>query len=130
MLPRDWLRGVSRLFLPFGAEREAARLAIDHDVYVGGAAAYSTLGWFDDPVLSTFIRYDAAALADLLFHELAHGVVYVRGDSAFNEAFATFVGNAGALRWLGEGSAGPMPTPAASRPSAPSRATWPTGAGS
>ena len=88
-----------------GAEREAARLALDHDVYVGAAAAYSTLGWFDDPLLSTFIRYDDAALADLLFHELAHGVVYVRGDSAFNEAFASFVGNAGALRWLGEGSA-------------------------
>ena len=88
-----------------GAEREAARLALDHDVYVGAAAAYSTLGWFDDPLLSTFIRYDDAALADLLFHELAHGVVYMRGDSAFNEAFASFVGNAGALRWLGEGSA-------------------------
>ena len=88
-----------------GAEREATRLAPDHDVHIGAAAAYSTLGWFDDPVLSTFIRYDEAALADLLFHELAHSVVYVRGDSAFNESFASFVGNAGALRWLGEGSA-------------------------
>jgi len=82
------------------AEREAARLAVDHDVHVSGAAAYSTLGWFDDPVLSTFVGYDDAALADLIFHELAHGVVYVRDDSAFNESFAGFVGNAGALRWL------------------------------
>ena len=88
-----------------GAQREAARLAaLGHDVHIGGAAAYSTLGWFDDPVFSTFIRYDDAALADILFHELAHGVVYVRGDSAFNEAFASFVGNAGTLRWLGDGN--------------------------
>ena len=87
-----------------GAQREAARLARAHDVYIGAAAAYSTLGWFDDPVFSTFMRYDNAALADLLFHELAHGVVYARGDSAFNEAFASFVGNAGALAWLGAGN--------------------------
>ena len=88
-----------------GAQREAARLAaLGHDVHIGAAAAYSTLGWFDDPVLSTFIRYDDAALADLIFHELAHGVLYVRGDSAFNEAFASFVGNAGALRWLDDGN--------------------------
>ena len=87
-----------------GAQREAARLALQHDVHIGAAAAYSTLGWFDDPVFSSFIRYDGAALADLLFHELAHGVVYVRGDSAFNEAFASFVGNAGAMRWLGAGN--------------------------
>ena len=87
-----------------GAQREAARLARDHDVHIGAAAAYSTLGWFNDPVFSTFIRYDDAALADLLFHELAHGVVYVRGDSAFNEAFASFVGNTSALAWLGAGN--------------------------
>lgn len=87
-------------FSRLDAEREAARLAVDHDVHLAGVAAYSTLGWFADPVLSTFLRYDDAALADLLFHELAHSVVYVRDDSAFNEAFAGFVGNEGALRWL------------------------------
>ncbi len=82
------------------AEREAARLAVDHDVHIAAAAAYSTLGWFNDPILSSFIHYDEAALADLLFHELAHSVVYVRGDSAFNESFASFVGNQGASAWL------------------------------
>ncbi|MEE4300473.1 MAG: aminopeptidase [Pseudomonadales bacterium] len=70
------------------------------DVHVGGAAAYSTLGWFDDPLLSTFIDRDDPALAELLFHELAHGVLYVPGETAFNESFATFVGREGARRWL------------------------------
>ena len=70
------------------------------DVHVGGASAYSTLGWFDDPLLSTFIERDDAALADLLFHELAHGVLYVPGETAFNESFATFVGREGTRRWL------------------------------
>ncbi len=83
-----------------GAEREAQRLALDHDVHISGAAAYSTLGWFDDPILSSFIRYDDASLADLLFHELAHSLIYVPDDSTFNESFASFVGNQGALAWL------------------------------
>ena len=82
------------------AQQEAARLAVDHDVHLSGSAAYSTLGWFDDPLLSSFIHYDEPDLADLIFHELAHSVVYVGGDSAFNESFAGFVGNAGALLWL------------------------------
>ena len=82
------------------AEREAARLSLEHDVHLYPVTAYSTLGWFDDPILSSFIYYDEAALADLLFHELAHSVVYVPGDSAFNEAFAGFVGNEGAIAYL------------------------------
>ena len=82
------------------AAREAERLGVSHDVMVAEVAAYSTLGWFDDPVLSSFLGYDEASLADLVFHELAHSVVYVAGDSAFNESFAGFVGNEGALRWL------------------------------
>ncbi len=82
------------------AEREAARLAVEHDIYLYPVTAYSTLGWFDDPILSSFVYYDDASLADLIFHELAHSVVYVPGDSAFNEAFAGFVGNEGAMRWL------------------------------
>ena len=86
-----------------GARREAERLAAKgYDVHVGGAAAYSTLGWFADPVFSSFLHYDDAALAGLLFHELAHQVVYVRDDSAFNESFADFVGHAGARQWLAE----------------------------
>ena len=85
-----------------GARREAARLAVDYEVHVAGAPAYSTLGWFADPVFSTFLHYDDAALADLIFHELAHRVAYVRDDSAFNESFASFVGQAGAMQWLAD----------------------------
>lgn len=72
-----------------------------YDVRVGGVAAYSTLGWFADPVLSTFLDYADADLAALIFHELAHQVVYVKGDSVFNESFATAVEVAGVRRWLG-----------------------------
>ena len=70
------------------------------DVQVLGVPAYSTLGWFNDPVLSTFINYPEAELARLLFHELAHQKFYIKGDSEFNEAFATTVESAGVARWL------------------------------
>jgi predicted aminopeptidase len=70
------------------------------DVFVYGVAAYSTLGWFDDPVLNTFIRYPDADLARLVFHELAHQVVYVKGDTAFNESFAVAVEEEGLRRWM------------------------------
>ena len=66
-----------------------------HDVQVGGVPAYSTLGWFNDPLISTFINYPDAELARLIFHELAHQVVYVAGDSQFNESFASAVEEAG-----------------------------------
>jgi predicted aminopeptidase len=71
-----------------------------YDVYVGGVPAYSTLGWFDDPLLNTFIRYPDAQLAQLLFHELAHQVLYVPGDTTFNESFAVTVEQEGVRRWL------------------------------
>lgn len=71
-------------------------------VHVGGAAAYSTLGWFDDPLLDTFIDWSEGQLANLLMHELAHGKVWVRGDAAFNESLASFVGDAGARAWLAD----------------------------
>jgi predicted aminopeptidase len=70
------------------------------DVYVGGVPAYSTLGWMDDPVLSTFIRYPQTEIARLIFHELAHQVVYVPGDSTFNESYAVTVELEGVRRWL------------------------------
>jgi predicted aminopeptidase len=83
------------------AQAHAAALAAKGlDTYVGGVPAYSTLGWFDDPVLSTFIHYPDPELARLLFHELAHQVVYVKDDTAFNESFATAVELAGVDRWL------------------------------
>jgi predicted aminopeptidase len=78
---------------------ETLRLA-DNDVYVGGVPAYSTLGWFDDPLLSTFIRLPDAQLARLLFHELAHQVAYARDDTTFNESFAVAVEEEGVRRWL------------------------------
>ena len=71
-----------------------------YDVFVYGVAAYSTLGWFDDPVLNTFVRYPDAELARLVFHELAHQLVYVKGDSMFNESFAVAVEEEGVRRWL------------------------------
>ena len=69
------------------------------DVYIGGAIAYSTLGWFDDPILSTFINLSAADTVALIFHELAHGLLYVPDDTAFNESFATAVEQEGLKRW-------------------------------
>jgi predicted aminopeptidase len=71
-----------------------------YDVYVGGASAYSTLGWFKDPVLNTFIFDPESDLSETLFHELGHQRVFASGDTDFNEAFATTVGQEGARRWL------------------------------
>lgn len=71
-----------------------------YDVSVGGVGAYSTLGWFKDPVLNTFIFEDDSELAEIIFHELAHQRLFARGDTDFNEAFATTVGQEGSRRWL------------------------------
>lgn len=74
------------------ARRYAARIADEGwDVHVGGVTAYSTLGWFADPVLDTFAFLPEVDLAGLLFHELAHRRLYAPGDTAFNESFASFV---------------------------------------
>jgi predicted aminopeptidase len=70
------------------------------DVYVGGIAAYSTLGWFSDPVLNTVMNRREHQLAALIFHELAHQVAYAKGDTEFNESFATAVEREGQRRWL------------------------------
>src|SRR6185437_5297913 len=70
------------------------------DVYVGGVSAYSTLGWFSDPVLSTFINYPEPEIARIVFHELAHQEVYIKGDTVFNESFAVSVEEEGLRRWL------------------------------
>ena len=84
-----------------GAGRLAAELRDQHyDVFVGGVPAYSTLGWLDDPLLNTVIRYPEPELARLIFHELAHQEVYVQGDSTFNESFAVTVEEEGVKRWL------------------------------
>jgi predicted aminopeptidase len=70
------------------------------DVQVAGVPAYSTLGYFNDPVLNTFIQYPDAELARLIFHELSHQVVYIKNDTTFNESFATAVEVVGVERWL------------------------------
>ena len=71
-----------------------------YDVFVGGVGAYSTLGWFKDPALNTFIFDPEPDLAETIFHELGHQRVFARSDTDFNEAFATTVGEEGARRWL------------------------------
>jgi len=79
----------------------AAKLEEDgFDVYTGGVDAYSTLGWFEDSLLSTVLNRADYQLAGLIFHELAHQLVYLPGDTTFNESFATAVEREGVRRWL------------------------------
>ena len=96
------LRRLSRLF-----RRSARRAALPQalrgrgfDVTVGGVAAYSTLGHFDDPVLNTMMGWNDVELAAIIFHELTHQLLYVPNDSSFNEALATTVEEEGVRRWL------------------------------
>lgn len=70
------------------------------DVYVGGVTVYSTLGWFDDPVLNTIINRPIPDIAGLIFHELAHQRLYLKGDTTFSESFAMTVELEGVHRWL------------------------------
>lgn len=71
-----------------------------YDVAVSPAVAYSTLGWFADPVLNTMLAWDDARLAGFIFHELAHEGLFVPGATEFNEAYATVVEREGVRRWL------------------------------
>ena len=85
------------------AEDFAGRMAKkSFDVMVSPAVAYSTLGWFDDPLLDTMLKYSEASLAGIIFHELAHERLYVSGDTNFNEAFAGFVEQTGVRLWLSD----------------------------
>ena len=70
------------------------------DVTVTGVRAYSTLGWFDDPLLSSMVELSEPWLAGIVFHELAHQRLYVPGDTDFNESFAVVVERAGVRRWI------------------------------
>lgn len=82
------------------AEAYAAKLRRqDKDVSVTGATAYSTLGWFADPLLNTMLQRADPDMAEVLFHELAHQRLYIDDDSSFNEAFATAVAHYGVRRW-------------------------------
>jgi predicted aminopeptidase len=83
------------------AERFSAGLAAQgNDVYVGGVPAYSTLGYFADPLLNTFMHFPDVEIARLLFHELAHQVAYAPDDTVFNESFAVAVETEGTKRWI------------------------------
>jgi predicted aminopeptidase len=84
-----------------GAARgEAALQKLDgKDVYVSGVEAYSTLGWFNDPIISSMMNWGDERLATLIFHELAHQRFYVKDDSEFNESYATFVEEEGTRQW-------------------------------
>lgn len=84
-----------------GRARGAAALMREEglDTWIGGVEAYSTLGWFDDPILSSMVRWDEDRLAAVIFHELAHQKLYVADDSAFNESFASFVEREGLRQW-------------------------------
>jgi predicted aminopeptidase len=107
LTPEQWCypvagcAGYRGYFAESDAKEFAARLQQQgFDTYVGGVSAYSTLGWFNDPVPSSMLRRDDAQLAGTLFHELAHQLLYVSGDTAFNESFATLVEQEGQQRWL------------------------------
>ncbi|HVY05066.1 MAG TPA: aminopeptidase [Burkholderiales bacterium] len=107
--PQEWCFpfagcvGYRGYFNQAGAEQFAEGLRRKGlDVFVAGIPAYSTLGWFDDPVLNTMVRYPDAEIARTIFHELAHQVCYVGGDTMFNESFATAVEQEGVDRWLGQ----------------------------
>jgi len=90
---RGWFREAD-------AKADAARLqARGDDVWIGGVPAYSTLGWFADPILSSMLRWDDDELDGTIFHELAHQLIYVKGDTAFNESFASFVQSEGLREW-------------------------------
>jgi len=105
--PREWCYPVVGCVSYRGYfSQEAARKEADKlgkkgfDVAVGGVPAYSTLGNFNDPVLNTMMRWDDLQLVSTLFHELAHQVLYIKNDTAFNESFATAVEEIGIERWL------------------------------
>ncbi len=73
-----------------------------YDTFIQKAGAYSTLGWLKDPIFSSMLQWDEATLANLILHEMTHATVYFKGQTDFNEQMATFIGNQGAIEFLGE----------------------------
>ncbi|MDA7916339.1 aminopeptidase [Verrucomicrobia bacterium] len=115
MVDKEWWYPIVGSMSYRGYFKEKHAIAYAHklekkglDVFVGGVVAYSTLGFFNDPLLSTFIQYNEPDLAELIFHELAHSKKFLKGDTDFNEAFATAVAQEGARRWLLSVTAGSL----------------------
>ena len=107
MEPEQWCFPIAGCvsYRGYFSEQDAKSEAADlkqkkFDTYIGGIPTYSTLGWFDDPILSSFIDYSDPDLASIIFHELAHQIVYVPDDTAFNESFAVTVEEEGVRRWF------------------------------
>jgi predicted aminopeptidase len=107
LTPRQWCFPIAGCvnyrgyFAEADAHEEASRLsATGDDVHIGGVPAYSTLGYFADPMPSTFLRYPDYEIARLIFHELAHQIAYAKDDTVFNESFAVTVEEEGVRRWL------------------------------
>jgi predicted aminopeptidase len=105
--PREWCYPFVGCvaYRGYFAERRARAFADklrrqDLDVSIGGVAAYSTLGHFDDPILNTMVAWNDIELASIIFHELTHQMIYVPDDADFNEALATTVEEEGVRRWL------------------------------
>jgi predicted aminopeptidase len=85
------------------AQSEAERLdKLGYDTTIRTSAAFSTLGWFDDPLLSHLLRFDKIALSEVVFHELFHNTLYVKGAGAFNESAANFIGHRATIDFFGE----------------------------
>ncbi|AZF18835.1 aminopeptidase [Pseudomonas sp. R3-52-08] len=93
-----------------GAARGEAALLRQQgmDVSIGGVEAYSTLGWFNDPIISSMLHWGDERLATLIFHELAHQRFYVKDDTEFNESFASFVEQEGTRQWRASRGLAPL----------------------
>ncbi|MGH8180977.1 MAG: aminopeptidase [Steroidobacteraceae bacterium] len=105
--PKEWCFPIAGCvaYRGYFNEKRATAFAADlqrrgYDVVIEGVPAYSTLGRLPDPVMSTMMRYGSEELAAMIFHELAHQLLYVQNDSRFNEAFAVTVEDEGLKRWL------------------------------
>lgn len=116
--PKTWwfpvVGRVPYLGYPSRKAAEKARAKLDargFDTYLRPTSAFSTLGWFSDPVLSTFLDDDDVGLVETILHELAHVHLWIPGQVQFNESFATFVGHVGAIRFFCGPESPPRPPP-------------------